>query len=835
MSIQQATGLDQSHPGLTLDQIWSMTVEIAGTGNGLGPGPSGTPLLLPGTKVLWTINGQDWPGTVRGVSDCGQYVLVEESTAGLPIDQVRIAPEPDPPGPAPTPPDAADADRSMIDRDEVARALPILFGPDEAHEIRALPSARGRVLTLADLDQVVDLVAEYGRADQVYCSLNPVRPDAPRASNETTLRRAWLFLDVDARKAHELKLSATAAEKEQANLLAGAILEYLLEQGWPPPLLQDSGNGWYLRYRIDLPNDEASAQLLKDAVEALADRFDNEHAHVDRKTRDAARIAKVPGTWARKGPDLPERPHRKSRIQWRPETLEVVPVALLEALAASKTVAGAAGRNGQPPRDAIWNMTVGNGTGSLDAYVRRAVEGECGKLALAIPGNRNNQLNESAFRLATMAGWPELDANRVRDMLLSLGEHGGLPRDECIRTINSGWTKGAAQPRPRPAGSAPGGTAKNPRACTLEMISSADLCKPMAPPEWRVKGVLLADQPGVMGGPGKTLKTSLLVDLTVSLGTATPFLDRFDVPRACRVGLISGESGRYVIRANALQMARDRGVNLARASNIFWGFDRPDLTADEQLKLLEKMIRDHGLQVLSIDPLYMCVPADTVDHKNMFSFGPVLANFGQLCLEAGCLPILAHHFTKSREDPFAPPELIELAYGGISQWARQWMLVSRREKYAPGVPHKLHWVHGGSFGHSGELSLDIDTGTIADDFSGRKWDVTVTTPGQVAQARQQDQDAAKVARRIHNRTLDDAAREHGVREDMGLIRDLLGHPAGIALTVSKIRQRLNNMRYDRCMAAIEQLLAIKAIMEFETMIPIGSGARRKGTVYKLNP
>jgi hypothetical protein len=219
----------------------------------------------------------------------------------------------------------------------------------------------------------------------------------------------------------------------------------------------------------------------------------------------------------------------------------------------------------------------------------------------------------------------------------------------------------------------------------------------------------------------------------------------------------------------------------------------------------------------------------------MFSFGPVLANFGQLCLEAGCLPILAHHFTKSREDPFAPPELIELAYGGISQWARQWMLVSRREKYAPGVPHKLHWVHGGSFGHSGELSLDIDTGTIADDFSGRKWDVTVTTPGQVAQARQQDQDAAKVARRIHNRTLDDAAREHGVREDMGLIRDLLGHPAGIALTVSKIRQRLNNMRYDRCMAAIEQLLAIKAIMEFETMIPIGSGARRKGTVYKLNP
>src|SRR5262249_39068653 len=156
--------------------------------------------------------------------------------------------------------------------------------------------------------------------------------------------------------------------------------------------------------------------------------------------------------------------------------------------------------------------------------------------------------------------------------------------------------------------------------------------------------------------------------------------------------------------------------------------------------------------------------ASVVDIKNMFSVGPILDSFGKMCLDLKCLPVIAHHFVKSREIPGAPPDLSELAYGSVSQWMRQWWLVSRREPYdkATGV-HKLHWLHGGSFGHSGELALDINTGILDDDFRGRKWDVTVHSTPERIEAEQQGKEAALQERKAAK----DAEKDAEERLDMG--------------------------------------------------------------------
>ena len=249
------------------------------------------------------------------------------------------------------------------------------------------------------------------------------------------------------------------------------------------------------------------------------------------------------------------------------------------------------------------------------------------------------------------------------------------------------------------------GEIQPPDITTLKLTTSSELCEPIDPPTWLINGVLIAGQETIVGGPMKTLKTSILIDMMVSLGTGTSFLGRFPVPRPMRVALISGESGRYVIRQNAREMAMDRGVDLDHDRNILWGFDLPLLTEPDHLRAIETMIKDNGLEVLAIDPMYLTIPGERVDHANMFSLGPILKTFGKMCLDAGCMPILSHHFTKSRENPNGPPELHELAYGGVSQWMRQWCLVSRREPYdaSTGV-HRLHWRHGGSFGHSVDLA-----------------------------------------------------------------------------------------------------------------------------------
>ena len=76
--------------------------------------------------------------------------------------------------------------------------------------------------------------------------------------------------------------------------------------GWPTPTVIDSGNGYHLRYKINLLNDGAAHELVRSILRSLAARY----SMLDVTNHNAARVAKLPGTWARKGQQTTERPHR---------------------------------------------------------------------------------------------------------------------------------------------------------------------------------------------------------------------------------------------------------------------------------------------------------------------------------------------------------------------------------------------------------------------------------------------------------------------------------------------------------------------------------------------
>jgi len=118
----------------------------------------------------------------------------------------------------------------------------------------------------------------------------------------------WLLIDCDPPR--QAKTNSTADEKQAAREEAERIREWLRSQGWPEPSLCDSGNGWHLLYRIELPNDEASKALIERFLGRLKQLF----PMVDAGNFDAPRLCKLYGSWARKGEHSEERPWRRSSI-----------------------------------------------------------------------------------------------------------------------------------------------------------------------------------------------------------------------------------------------------------------------------------------------------------------------------------------------------------------------------------------------------------------------------------------------------------------------------------------------------------------------------------------
>ena len=226
-------------------------------------------------------------------------------------------------------------------------ATKLLLAQDCVHELRILNTSKKTVSGYFDnFDKLAAEAATWdGKAPAIYVTLNPVNPDLlARSSNHLTkwarfttsdtdiVRRRWLPIDCDPQR--PAGISSTNAEHEEAIARVKTISSSLQRQGWPLPVLADSGNGGHLLYRIDLPNDQDSTALVQRCLEALDLMFSDEAVKVDVANYNAARIWKLYGTKTAKGDSTEERPHRVSSVLYAPPDLEQVDVTLMRKLAA---------------------------------------------------------------------------------------------------------------------------------------------------------------------------------------------------------------------------------------------------------------------------------------------------------------------------------------------------------------------------------------------------------------------------------------------------------------------------------------------------------------------
>ena len=240
-----------------------------------------------------------------------------------------------------------------FDRSDIRRTFQLFHQTGDIREGRILNAGKFRTISGYFDDAGVMTDAVVGFADEpfpaYYFTLNPVRRDLfARSANkftkyakETTadadiIERRWLPIDLDPIR----PAGISSNEEEHAAALQKAIdiREWLISKGWQAGafILADSGNGGHLAVKINLPNDEASRDLVKRCLEALDSTFSNDKVKVDTTTYNAARIWKIYGTTARKGSDTNDRPHRLAKILDAPNELSTVLREQIEDLAATK-------------------------------------------------------------------------------------------------------------------------------------------------------------------------------------------------------------------------------------------------------------------------------------------------------------------------------------------------------------------------------------------------------------------------------------------------------------------------------------------------------------------
>jgi len=250
---------------------------------------------------------------------------------------------------------------------------------------------------------------------------------------------------------------------------------------------------------------------------------------------------------------------------------------------------------------------------------------------------------------------------------------------------------------------------------------------------WLVDRVLLRDESIVVGGPDKSMKTSIMLDLVVSLASGTPWLGEWRVPARVKCLVISAETSRRAIQNLILRIIRSRPECLIPPGFLSISQKLPRLSIRQQAVELREHAIKEGVQLVFIDPLYMSLLERTnaKDASNVFAMGVILGELNDVFNGSGVTLALVHHFNKAGgqvglSGEAKPPSLRDLSQSGVAEWARQWVLLKRRRMYGRDGLHQLYLDYGGSSGQCGLFSVEIDEGSGELAPWDRKWEVEVT-------------------------------------------------------------------------------------------------------------
>jgi hypothetical protein len=501
----------------------------------------------------------------------------------------------------------------VADPAAVREALALFADPAAGCELMALRSGAYRILPGDDIDGLASAVGQLPGGYGIYFRVNPVPRGLDHPSkNGEILRRRWVYIDVDPVKAEGCQDNpATDEEKARTAVVCERVADYLGGCGWPPPVVADSGNGYGLFYPCDLPNDKPTQAILRRLLKTLAGKFSGSDGEIDDSVHNANRLAKLPGTWARKGQQSDDRPHRPCRLLVVPAELEPLSPDALAAACDPEEAAPAAHRQTEYLR------------ARDEGSARRVTRHLCAKLALARAGHRNNTLNATAYTVGGLVGAGLVGRADAEAALFDAACRCGLDADpDCgesgIRdTIGRALEAGSLEPwqpteRPEPKPTmGKAGQAKAPEDADEPLTVSMSRVTPLQV-DWLMRNRIAKRFITVMAGRTGIGKSFVTLDLIarISRGAEIPFGGGECFPPGGTL-IISEDSHEYVLAPRLI----DAEANTRRIHAMTWkAMNRFHLSDTGMLNQAADEVPG-GISVVLIDPPTNFL-ADVDGHKD---------------------------------------------------------------------------------------------------------------------------------------------------------------------------------------------------------------------------
>ena len=227
------------------------------------------------------------------------------------------------------------------------------------------------------------------------------------------------------------------------------------------------------------------------------------------------------------------------------------------------------------------------------------------------------------------------------------------------------------------------------------------------PVKWMVENVFSLEQPTVIGARKKSLKTTLLSSLVVSLVTGYPWLGKFKIPQKFKVLFVTGEATQRAAIRKVRRAADSLNLQAEDLSGLrIEAVNFPKFPRDEDLAAIAADIAQHSIDIVVIDPLYRGMDA-SINAQNIFAMGDALGKFMDACSPASV--ILSHHVKKSAQfDKSELPDLDDLSQAGVAEFAGNYMLIGRLAKYEGDGQHDLAISFGGRDEQFSQYRLQFD-------------------------------------------------------------------------------------------------------------------------------